>query len=57
MPGAHCTRGLVCALYGKKHTSKTSTPESPAFPHAMVLTVSFALSPVTGLFSHPSLAD
>src|SRR5713226_5768081 len=30
----------------------TSTPERPAFPHAMVLTVSFALSPVTGLFCH-----
>ena len=30
----------------------TSTPERPAFPHAMVLTVYFALSPVTGLFCH-----
>src|SRR5260221_13665989 len=30
----------------------TVAPEHPAFPHAMVLTVSFALSPVTGLFCH-----
>jgi hypothetical protein len=28
------------------------TPVHPAFPHAMVLTVSFALSPVTGLDCH-----
>jgi len=28
----------------------TSTPESPAFPHAMVLTVSFVL-PAIGLFA------
>src|SRR5713226_4606987 len=33
----------------------TSTPERPAFPHAMVLTVSFVLSPVTGLFCHRRL--
>jgi hypothetical protein len=30
----------------------TSTPERPAFPHAMVLTAYVALSPVTGLFCH-----
>jgi hypothetical protein len=30
----------------------TGTPENPAFPHAMVLTVSFVLSPVIGLFCH-----
>src|SRR3977135_640158 len=30
----------------------TVAPEHPAFPHAMVLTVSFVLSPVTGLFCH-----
>src|SRR5258706_12256436 len=30
----------------------TVAPERPAFPHAMVLTVSFVLSPVTGLFGH-----
>jgi hypothetical protein len=49
MPGARCTRSLVC----KKVTHElvtTDTPVHPAFPHAMVLTVSFALSPVIGLF-------
>src|SRR6202048_1239123 len=30
----------------------TSTPERPAFPHAMVLTAYVGLSPVTGLFCH-----
>src|SRR5713101_1185295 len=30
----------------------TSTPERPAFPHAMVLTAYVVLSPVTGLFCH-----
>ena len=51
MPGARCARSLVCEM--KKHTSKvtTVTPESPGIPRAMVLTVSFALSPVTGLFA------
>src|SRR5216684_5321929 len=33
----------------------TVAPEHPAFPHAMVLTVSFVLSPVTGLFCHRRL--
>src|ERR1700704_6145993 len=35
----------------------TSTPEHPAFPHAMVLTAYVVLSPVTGLFCHRHLAD
>jgi hypothetical protein len=35
----------------------TGTPEHPAFPHAMVLTVSFVLSLVTGLVCHHRLAD
>src|SRR6267143_1775889 len=30
----------------------TSTPERPAFPHAMVLTAYVVLSPVTGLVCH-----
>src|ERR1700731_1434226 len=52
MPGAQCARSLVCEI--KKHTSKvtTVTPETPGIPRAMVLTVSFALSPVTGLVCH-----
>src|SRR5450432_1680231 len=35
----------------------TSTPERPAFPHAMVLTAYVVLSPVTGLFCHRRLTD
>jgi hypothetical protein len=39
----------------KKHTSvvTTVTPETPGIPRAMVLTVSFVLSRVTGLVCHP----
>ena len=46
-PAASCAK---C----RKHTSVVTTvaPEHPAFPHAMVLTASFALSPVIGLFCH-----
>jgi hypothetical protein len=53
MPGAGCARSLVCEI--KKHTSvvTTVTPESPGIPRAMVLTVSFVLSRVTGLVCHP----
>jgi hypothetical protein len=49
MPGARCARSLVCEI--NKHTSivTTVTPERPGIPYAMVLTVSFALSLVTGL--------
>jgi len=52
MPGAQCTRSLACKI--KKHTSivTTVTPGSPDIPRAMVLTVSFVLSPVTGLSCH-----
>src|SRR6202023_1585149 len=51
-PAASCAK---C----RKHTSvvTTSSPEHPAFPHAMVLTAYFALSPVTGLCCHRRLAD
>jgi hypothetical protein len=51
MPGARCTRSLVCK--DRKHTSphhgRTGTP---GIPHAMVLTAYFVLSPVIGLFCH-----
>src|SRR5450432_2606677 len=48
-PAASCAHGVV-----KMHTSIHSgrTGNHPASPHAMVLTVSFALSLVTGLFCH-----
>src|SRR5437764_2073694 len=41
-------------MQNKKHTSivTTGSPEQPGIPRAMVLTVSFALSPVTGLYCH-----
>ena len=57
MPGARRARSLVCEI--KKHTSivTTVTPETPGIPRAMVLTVSFELSPVTGLVCHRRLAD
>src|SRR6267142_2542574 len=43
----------------KKHGGRTtgSTGITPAFPARMVLTVSFVLSPVTGLFCHRHFAD
>jgi hypothetical protein len=51
-PAASCAKG------SKAHELVTTDPpEHPAFPHAMVLTVSFALSPVTGLSCHRRLAD
>src|SRR5437764_2408742 len=41
-------------MQNKKHTSivTTGSPEQPGIPRAMVLTVSFALSSVTGLCCH-----
>jgi hypothetical protein len=51
-PAASCALGI-----GRKHTSKRVHRNHPAFPHAMVLTVSFALSPVTGLVCHRRSAD
>jgi hypothetical protein len=51
MPGAQCTRSLACEI---KQSTRASSPQvhqvHPAFPHAMVLTVSFVLSPAIGLF-------
>src|SRR5882757_11339473 len=46
-PAASCALGI-----GRTHTSKRVHRNHPTFPHAMVLTVSFVLSPVTGLFCH-----
>ena len=39
------------------HTSKRVPRNHPTFPHAMVLTVSFVLSPAIGLVCHRRLAD
>jgi hypothetical protein len=49
MPGTRCTRG-PCAKVESTRVVTTVAPVHPAFPHAMVLTVSFVLSPVTSLF-------
>src|SRR6202022_2700134 len=57
MPGARRTRSLVCNGGGSTRVSTTGPPEHPAFPHAMVLTASFVLSPVIGLFCHRRPAD
>src|SRR5882724_10348348 len=50
--GCSRTRSLACEM--KKHTSvvTTRTAVSPGIPYAMVLTGSFALSPVIGLVCH-----
>jgi hypothetical protein len=57
MPGALCARSLACKI--KKHTSvvTTVTPVSPGIPYAMVLTGSFVISSVTGLFCHRRLRN
>ncbi len=57
MPGDRCARSLACE--NKKHDElvTTVTPDSPGIPRAMVLTVSFVLFPVTGLFCHRRLRD
>src|SRR6202171_5174011 len=57
MPGARCTRSLVCSVLVAHECSHRRSPEHPAFPHAMVLTAYFALSPVIGLSCHRHLAD
>jgi hypothetical protein len=56
MPGARCTRSLVCSvLVAHECSHHGCTGKHPAFPHAMVLTVSFVLSPVIGLSCHRRL--
>src|SRR5258706_8356741 len=46
-PAASCAKCSVA-----HEVVATGPPEHPAFPHAVVLTVSFVLSPVTGLSCH-----
>ena len=53
MPGALCTHSLVCAWcseYAHEY-SQRGHRNRPAFPHAMVLTVYFVLSPAIGCFA------
>ena len=56
MPGVRCTRSRVRKK--KAHAlATTGTPKTSGIPCAMVLTVSFALSSVTGLFCHRRRRD
>jgi hypothetical protein len=58
MPGARCTRSLICKkvkAYERSHREVHRF--HPAFPHAMVLTVSFGLFPVIGLCCHRRQRD
>jgi len=57
MPGARCTRSLACKSKIAHEVVTTSSPEQPGIPRAMVLTASFGLSPVIGLFCHRRLAN
>jgi hypothetical protein len=52
MPGVLRTRSLACE--NEKHASivTTGSPKRSDIPCAMVLTVSFVLSLVTGLYCH-----
>ncbi len=52
MPGARCTHSPACEGGSAHGSSPQVHRDHPAFPHAMVLTASFALSPVTGLVCH-----
>src|SRR5436190_4562090 len=52
MPGARCTRSLACESKKAHEVVTTGSPERPGIPRAMVLTVSFVISPVIGLCCH-----
>src|SRR4030088_3709496 len=52
MPDAQCTRSLACKVESTRVSPHRYSRIHPAFPHAMVLTVSFVLSPVIGLSCH-----
>jgi hypothetical protein len=56
MPGARCTRSLVCSVlvaHECRHHGRTGNTRHSRT--RMVLTVSFALSPVIGLVCHRHL--
>ena len=56
MPGARCTRSLVCKMENTRVSHHRFTG-SPGTPCAVVLTVSFVLSLMTGLCCHHRRAD
>jgi hypothetical protein len=51
MPGARCTRGLVCKCTKENAHEHTGSAEASDIPCAMVYGL-YVLSPVSGLFSH-----
>jgi hypothetical protein len=55
VPVAPAAARVVVVSTRVSHHGRTGN--HPAFPHAMVLTAYFALSPVTGLSCHRRLAD
>jgi hypothetical protein len=55
MPGARCTRRLVCKGRSRKHTSSTGSPKSPGIPARNGFTAYIALSPAIGLSCHRRL--
>jgi hypothetical protein len=55
MPGARRTHSLACQTKQTHELATTGSPKHFDIPCAMVLTVSFVLSPVTGLFCHRHL--
>ena len=57
MPGAPIAPAASCAKVESTRVRNHGHTGSPGIPRAMVLTVSFVLSPVTGLFCHCHLAD
>ena len=52
MPGARSARSLVCSVLVAHECRHHGHAGSSGIPRAMVLTVSFALSSVIGLFCH-----
>jgi hypothetical protein len=51
--GCRCTRSLACkVIMAHEHSHYRFSRFHPAFPHAMVLTAYFVLSPVIGLYCH-----
>jgi hypothetical protein len=54
MPGAQRTRSRACSVESTR-VSHHGFAGTPGIPYAMVLTVSFVLSPVIGLVCHRRL--
>jgi hypothetical protein len=57
MPGAVCARSLACDVRRARKHSHHGHTGFPGIPRASGFTVSFALSPVTGLCCHRCRRD